>query len=408
MANGKGRRYKLGAGLLALVATVMLGWLTHLPAEAQPTSAPAQWTPVVASALTPTTQAVLGVDGQYHIVYELVLTNTSAYAATLNGVDIVAEVSGEPLASVADDDLLSRLRAPGSFRVPTAELGPSESRLVLLDQSFSSRDAVPDRLIHRLDILGTAGPARREASPLSYAAAPIAIASAEQVLGPPLKGAGWVAINGCCSPDVGHRSTGLPTAGAIHFAQRFAIDWMQLDRQGRIAVGDLADVRSYPSYGAELLAVADGTVVQTRDDLPDQVPPTLPAPSTIDLTNVLGNNVILDLGDGAYALYAHLQPGSVQVKTGDRVRKGQVLGRLGNTGNTSAPHLHFHLMAGPTLASDGLPYTFDRFEVAGQIPLEEVEQFYSFEGNWRSALLPQPSPRQREFPLFLTVVNFPE
>lgn len=82
-----------------------------------------------------------------------------------------------------------------------------------------------------------------------------------------------------------------------------------------------------------------------------------------------GNHVVLDLGGGRYAFYAHLRKGSVAVHPGDRVRRGQVLAKVGNTGNTSAPHLHFHLMDGPSvLGSEGIPYVIDRFALAGKIP----------------------------------------
>lgn len=401
----------LKSGLLALVCALSLAGLTRLYSPAQAQSAPAQpqWTPVIVSALTPATEAVKGVDGRYHGVYELTLANTSPVAVTVNRIELVdGESPDGSIASFTDDDLLLRLRTLGNAPAPSADLGPSQTRLFLVDHSFAQGSPLPQRLLHRLHISAPAGPGQTEPSSLSYTAAPLEITPVALVLGPPLRGPGWVAANGCCFPLVGHRSTGLPTNGEIHFAQRFAIDWMQLDRQGRIAEGDLAEVSSYPSYGAELLAVADGTVIQTRNDLPEQVPPTLPDPTTIDLENVLGNNVILDLGNGAYALYAHLQPSSVRVTLGESVKQGQVLGLLGNTGNTSAPHLHFHLMDGPTLASNGLPYTIAPMAVAGQIPLESVEQFYSLEGDWRSALLPQPEPREQQFPLFLTVIDFPE
>ncbi|MEA5452868.1 M23 family metallopeptidase [Leptolyngbya sp. CCNP1308] len=400
----------LKSGLLALICALSLAGLTHLysPAQAQSTPALPQWTPIIVSA-TPTTEAVMGVDGHYHGVYELILANTSPVTVTVNRIDLVdGESPDGSIASFTDDDLLLRLRTLGNVSAPSADLGPSETRLFLVDHSFARGSLLPQHLLHRLNISAPEGPGQTEPSSLSYTAAPLRISPAALVLGPPLRGPGWVAANGCCFPLVGHRSTGLPTNGELHFAQRFAIDWMQLDRQGRIAVGDLSEVGNYPGYGAELLAVADGTVIQTRSDLPEQVPPTLPDPSTINLENVLGNNVILGLGNGAYALYAHLQPGSVRVTPGESVKQGQVLGLLGNTGNTSAPHLHFHLMDGPTLASNGLPYTLDPMAIVGQIPLESVEQFYSLEGDWRSALLPQPEPREQQFPLFLTVVDFPE
>ena len=114
------------------------------------------------------------------------------------------------------------------------------------------------------------------------------------------------------------------------------------------------DVREYVGFGADVLAVADGKVVNTLNTLPDRS--HQPAhPKTINLDNGLGNHVILDLGNSVFALYAHLQPESVTVKPGDSVRRGQVLGKLGNTGNTSAPHLHFHMMNGPTIGSMAYP-----------------------------------------------------
>jgi murein DD-endopeptidase MepM/ murein hydrolase activator NlpD len=79
--------------------------------------------------------------------------------------------------------------------------------------------------------------------------------------------------------------------------------------------------------------------------------------------------VILDLGDGRYALYAHLKPGSIMVEAGEQVRQGQVVGELGNSGSSTGPHLHFHVMDAPSgLVADGLPYVFSDFDLTGQIP----------------------------------------
>ena len=338
----------------------------------------------------------------------LEVMNTSPVIATLKQVVVLdGRDQDRVLATYEGSGLLTRLRTLNNREASTPAIELNGTRLVLVDVAFDSREAIPPRLLHRITLLGATGPAQTVPSPLSYTAAPIALRPEVPVIGPPLAGKGWVAINGCCRPDVGHRSTALPINGRLYFAQRFAIDWMQLDDQGRVALGDLAQVESYVGFGADVLAVADGKVVDTLNTLAEQVPPNLPDPKAINLDNALGNHVILDLGNSVFALYAHLQPESITVKPGDRVRRGQVLGKLGNTGNTSAPHLHFHMMNGPTIGSDGLPYLIDRFDVVGQIPLERAEAFYQFEGGWSNALLPQSSPRRDQFPLYMTIVDFP-
>ncbi len=182
---------------------------------------------------------------------------------------------------------------------------------------------------------------------------------------------------------------------------------MRLDAAGGFVHGDPSDVHSYDSYGAEVLAVADGSVVEILNDLDDQKPGTLPDPKTITLENVDGNHMVLDLGDGIFAFYAHLQKGSVRVASGDRVKRGQVLGKLGNTGNTSAPHLHFHLMESPSvLGSNGIPYLIDFFAIAGQVSAADFAAAQGVEGDWSKGLLRDPSPRHNQFPLDLDIVDF--
>jgi hypothetical protein len=96
------------------------------------------------------------------------------------------------------------------------------------------------------------------------------------VLGPPLAGKGWAVFNGCCEPGGVHRSTGMAINGQIHFAQRFAIDWLLLNADARFVHGDGKDVKQYADYGAKVIAVADGAVVETLSTLEDQVPGQLP------------------------------------------------------------------------------------------------------------------------------------
>jgi Peptidase family M23 len=374
-------------------------------------SRPDQFTALVASALTANARPFLGTDGRLHLVYELVLTNTNATPATLQKVEVVdASDPSKSLASYAGQDLLARLQTTGSTAAESPTIEFNGTRLLLIHITLDPASTVPRQLLHRITALAAPGPGRVPTTPvaLNYTAAPLDIVRKLPAIGPPLSGARWVAVNGCCEAAGVHRSAGLAVNGKIYFAQRFAIDWMRLDESGRLVHGDTSDVHSYPDYSADVLAVGDGTVVDTVNILEDQKPGTLPDPKTITIENVDGNHVILDLGDGVFALYAHLQKGSVTIAKGERVKRGQVLAKLGNTGNTSGPHLHFQLMEEPSaLGSNGIPYAIDSFFFAGQISEVQFAAAPGVEGDWSKGMLRTSDSRQGQFPLDLNIIDFP-
>ena len=396
---------RANCALLGLVSLLILA----VPGSGQQADMD-QFTPVVASPLTSSTRAFLGTDGKYHLVYELVVTNSRPTPATLKTIEVLD--AGKPSAVIASYDgahLLSRLRMMSNAPAGKPEIEFNGTRLFLIDVAFDTRAQVPTRLLHRFTLLGSATPGPASATPvmLSYTLAPLDISSKQIEIGPPLAGKGWVALNGCCDIGGAHRATGLPVNGGVYFAQRFAIDWMRLDGAGHLVKGDPADVHNYPDYGADVLAVADGTVVSTLNTLEDQVPGKMPDPATITLANVDGNHVVLDLGGGVFAFYAHMRKGSVRVAPGQRVKRGQVLGKLGNTGNTSAPHLHFHLMEGPSvLGSNGIPYGIDHFALAGRPKDVAAANDAVLERSWKNDLFPAASTRQGQFPLDLDIVDF--
>ena len=139
-----------------------------------------------------------------------------------------------------------------------------------------------------------------------------------------------------------------------------------------------------------------------ENGMPEQVPGKLPEGATIQMAG--GNHVVVDIGEGRFAFYAHMQPGSVRVEVGDRVRAGQVLGLLGNTGNTDAPHLHFHIMDGPSpLQSNGLPFVHTRFTGEGLITDESVLQSGEVVPVDAQAL---SGPFRKQMPMGLQVVDF--
>src|SRR5262249_10514520 len=154
-------------------------------------------------------------------------------------------------------------------------------------------------------------------------------------------------------------------------AQRFAIDWLKLGDDGKGFHGDPKVNANWYGYGTEVVAVADGVVSEIKDGIPENVALTPERAVTINVETIAGDHVILSLANGRFALYAHLQPGSLRVKKGDRVRLGQVLGLLGNSGNSDAPHLHFHITDGASmLQSEGLPYELEAFTMLGVADLD--------------------------------------
>ncbi|MEU9932091.1 M23 family metallopeptidase [Streptomyces anulatus] len=191
-------------------------------------------------------------------------------------------------------------------------------------------------------------------------------------VGPPVAGR-WTALN---SP-----ADKVPSHGTHVYGQTYAIDIVADPEAGegeppaRPTFGWVWPFfrrnRAFPAFGAPLLAVADATVVKASDGQRDHLSRnSLPAlaylmliegnvRSILGAHRIIGNHVILDLGEGTFAVYAHVQRGSLRVKAGDTVRAGQRLGRVGNSGNTTEPHLHFHLMDGPDLDNArGVPFTW--------------------------------------------------
>jgi hypothetical protein len=197
------------------------------------------------------------------------------------------------------------------------------------------------------------------------------------VISPPLAGPGWLDGDGCCGLDA-HRGALNPIDGQLWAAERFAIDYVQLQPDNRLFSGDSTKLDSYAFFGADIHAVADGEVISAVDGLPEQVPGTAPTDLTLD--QYAGNHIVQDLGDGNYALYAHIKTGTVRVKPGDRLTAGQVIGSVGNTGNSTAPHLHFHVMSTPDpLRSDGLPFVFDSFRLDSRVAVPDIDDIFDGE-----------------------------
>ena len=191
-------------------------------------------------------------------------------------------------------------------------------------------------------------------------------------------------------------------------AQRFAIDWFLLDDQHRTWVGDPSKITSYLTYDKPAIAVADGVVVDALDGLPDTT--SLPHPPPIPpITQTVGNHVTLMIAPGVYVLYAHFKTGSVAVERGQQVKRGDVLGHIGSSGNSSTPHLHFQVMTtGTFFPTDSPPFAFHCFQLTGQVTERIWDDVIGLQPTNVLPFVPAPNPDKHtdQMPLDRNVVRF--
>ncbi|GAN76279.1 M23 family metallopeptidase [Acidisphaera rubrifaciens] len=355
---------------------------------------------------------VRGADGRIHLAYELIAGNTTSLFIRLDRVEAV-DRQGRVLGALAGDALAAMVTMHGGSG---ATIAPGGSAIVFMDTSFAAGTPLPAEIAARITITRQlVGPDGKPApfpatqplpATVRFTAPFVAVGTKPAVvIDPPLHGARWIVANGCCDTLTSHRGAVMAVNGVQRTPERFAIDLLQLRPDGRLYTGDRNRLESYPYFGVPVYAVADGTVVNLYDKAVEQVPGR---PATgITPENIGGDMLVIDIGGGNFAFFAHLKPGSLRVRLGDRVTRGQVIASLGNTGNTDAPHLHFHVMDGTSpLDANGKPYVFRQF--AGRGILDDDSAEGMFVAGKPGVIKPgvMAGPHRDELPLNGEVVDF--
>ncbi|RDH80605.1 M23 family peptidase [Mycolicibacterium moriokaense] len=337
------------------------------PATSSAPDVPVAVTPVLASVVSAPIP-VPATDGKTHLAYELQLTNVMTQQVSLDQIDVLA--GDQTLLSLTGDQVAYWTHIIGT-QAPTSELGPGQAALVWLDVALDSSVTVPTDLVHSIEVAIPKPSPPLIPAKMDERVAPVTVQTRKPaVIAPPLDGPNWLDGDSCCDMTA-HRTALNALSGGLWGAERFAIDYVQLQPDGTIFTGDRSRPQSYPYFGADIHAVADGPVVGIVDGLPEQVAGR--SPTGLSLEEYGGNHIVQDIGDGNYAFYAHLKTGSLKVKVGDKLTTGQVIAALGNTGNSDAPHLHFHVMSTPDpLRSDGLPFVFSKFRLDGRLASQDA------------------------------------
>jgi murein DD-endopeptidase len=332
--------------------------------------------------------------GRTQLVHELHLTNFQQDEVTIRAV-AVRDDRGAELVRYEGAELARRITRPGlRHDHPAPEvIAPGMRAIVHFWFTLSPEKPLSRRLTHvvNLDVV-RAGAA--VSTQVVGAVVPITAAGVALAIDAPLRGGPWIAIYDPLLKG-GHRTAVYTLDGQARIPGRFAIDFI-----AHPAAGALPPVRGADAngFGAEVLAVADGTVAIAVDGVVDATPP----PITLELAP--GNHIALDLGDGHFAFYEHLQQGSVGVKFGDRVKRGQVIARMGSSGSSSiGPHLHFHVATAPSvLAAEGAPFVFRQFAELGKfssINALLAGEKWTPSGSARTHRVQRPDP--------MTVIHFP-
>lgn len=321
--------------------------------------------------------------GQQRLVYELHVTNMSDVPVTLTALDTV-DAGGKSFLHL-DQEALSKHTDMGGKSV----LAGRAHAVVYLTVDFGV--TAPTAIQHRVTV--------KQGDAQSVIAGPRVpvVTIKPPVLAPPLRGGPWVAVYSDAWPR-GHRRVFYETDGHARLPGRFAIDWMKVDAQGRTLRNDSGLASSSLSYGAEVLAVADARVVAARDGITEAA--RISDNHAHPHPDAAGNYISLALEGGQFATYEHLRPGSLKVAKGDHVSEGQVLAEVGFTGDSTEPHLHFHVSDSPSpLQGEGMPYSLSRVLLLGRF--EDWNDLGS--RRWQDF---RPRVVDREFPQGGDVVDF--
>lgn len=309
----------------------------------------------------PVMPVMVTVGGRPTVYYELHLTNFAKDTIEINSLAILNAANLSVISKLNDVGLRKHFMSIGKpANVSTSLLPPGASGVIFLEVSLPD-NAAPISLDHQLK-LNILKNSNKTAVVITGAVTKVKN-KPPVILGPPLAAGPWAAVY---DPlwATGHRRVFYTVDGTARLPGRFAIDFIKLDDAGKMAAGDEDVISNWHGYAADVLAVHDGIIASIRNDAKES--PTLSGHPQVSAENATGNYISLKIGEHQYVFYEHLKPGSIKVKPGQKVTKGQIIASLGFTGQSTGPHLHLHVAdKGSPLGAEGIPFEFEHYRLLG-------------------------------------------
>lgn len=344
------------------------------------TSAETSGRPSPVEVVNPKPPIPVVIDQRRVLVYELHITNFGQTALVFRRIEVFPEEGNVPIATYSDAALAKMLTVVGGKMMMSGmadstsggseatRLEPGRRAIAFLWLELPANATAPAKLRHRLTfaVADDAKPPAPETAPTESVIDGIMVPVSHEPapeLRSPLPAGEWLAGDGPENSS-GHRRTVVALNGRTYLSQRFASDWVMVGKNGNTFHDSREKNENFWGYGQPVYAVADGEITEAVDKFPDNTPDKPLQPVTLE--NIAGNHVILRIGKDQYAMYAHLKSGSVRVRLHQMVRAGEVLAQVGNSGNTTATHMHFQLSDGNSpLGSEGLPFILNKYTFLG-------------------------------------------
>ena len=309
----------------------------------------------------PVNPTIVNIGGQRSIYYELHITNFAKDTLEIMSLAVLNAADSSVIRNLDNASLRKHFTRIGKIsNVSGSLLPPGAMSVIFLEVGLPGTTTLKSLIHHlTLDILQN----NQRTEVLITGGTTVLKNQPPVILGPPLLEGPWAAVY---DPEwsTGHRRVFYTVDGLAKLPGRFAIDFIKLDSAGKLAAGDENVIRNWHGYAADVLAVSDGTITSVRNDVKET--PTLSDYIPALPENATGNYISLEVGDKQFVFYEHLKPGSISVKPGQKVRKGQVIASLGFTGQTTGPHLHLHVADKDSpLGAEGLPFEFEHFRLLG-------------------------------------------